>query len=101
MRINVSTTRHRTHRLFLCLHRLLWLSALLRMAAFWLRSRHVHRFHMVSSFVLVLDLLSWRKLGNEPKEARRLLRESLQPGFYIATSSKKKSRLCISSGHVT
>ena len=29
------------------------------------------------------------KLGNEPKEARRLLRESLQPGFYIATSSKK------------
>ena len=30
------------------------------------------------------------KLGNEPKEARRLLRESLQPGFYIATSSKKK-----------
>ena len=30
------------------------------------------------------------KLGNEPREARRLLRESLQPGFYIATSSKKK-----------
>ena len=33
------------------------------------------------------------KLGNEPKEARRLLRESLQPGFHIATSSKKRIKM--------
>ena len=30
------------------------------------------------------------KHGNEPKEARRHFRESLQPGFYIDTSLKKK-----------
>ena len=32
------------------------------------------------------------KLGNEPKEARRLLRESLQPGFYIATKLEEKNQ---------
>ena len=30
------------------------------------------------------------KLGADPQEARRHLRESLQPGFYVAISSKKK-----------
>ena len=39
-------------------HVLLWFSAILRMAAFWLRSRLVPRFHVIASFALVLDLLS-------------------------------------------
>ena len=30
------------------------------------------------------------KLGSGPNEARRVRRESLQPGFYVAASSKKK-----------
>ena len=30
------------------------------------------------------------RLGADPKEARRHLRESLQPGFYVAISSKKR-----------
>ena len=54
----MSTTRHSTHRLFWCLHRLLWLSTLLFMAAFWLRPRLALRFHVIASFALVLDLLS-------------------------------------------